>query len=39
MIHTLPSCPAMISIGGISVTSNYRKQLIRAYVEPGYIEY
>jgi hypothetical protein len=39
MMHTLPSCPAMLLIGGISVTSNYRKQLIRAYVEPGYIEY
>ena len=39
MIHTLPSCPAMLSKGGISVTSNYRKQLIRAYVEPKYMEY
>ena len=41
MIHTLlPGCPAMLSIGGgISVTSNYRKQLIGAYVEPNYIEY
>jgi hypothetical protein len=29
----------MLSIGGISVTSKYRKQLIRAYVEPEYIEY
>ncbi|OEU15138.1 hypothetical protein FRACYDRAFT_239817 [Fragilariopsis cylindrus CCMP1102] len=39
IIHILPSCPAMLSIEGISVTSNYRKQLIRAYVEPKYIEY
>jgi hypothetical protein len=39
MINTLPSCPAMLSIGGISVTSNYRKQLIRAFVDPEYIEY
>ena len=39
IIHTLPSCSAMLSIGGISVTSNYRKQLIRGYVEPAYIEY
>jgi hypothetical protein len=35
----LPSCPAMLSIQGISVTSNYRKQLIRAYVEQEYIGY
>jgi hypothetical protein len=39
IVHMLPSCPAMLSIGGISVTSNYRKQLTRAYVEPAYIEY
>jgi hypothetical protein len=25
-------------IHGISVTSNYQKQLIRAYVEPEYIQ-
>jgi hypothetical protein len=29
----------MLSIRGISVPSNYRKQLIRAYVEPEYIQY
>ena len=40
MIHTLPSCSAMLSsIGQISMTSNYGKQLIRAYIEPDYIEY
>ncbi|OEU11291.1 hypothetical protein FRACYDRAFT_246405 [Fragilariopsis cylindrus CCMP1102] len=39
MVNILPSCPAMLSIRGISVTSNYKKQLIRAYVEPEYIAY
>jgi hypothetical protein len=29
----------MLSIRGISVTSNYRKELIRAYVELEYIQY
>jgi hypothetical protein len=37
--NILPSCPAMLSIRDISVTSNYKKQLIRAYTEPRYIEY
>jgi len=39
LVHLLPSCPAMLAIRGISITSNYRKQLIRAYVEPAYIQY
>jgi hypothetical protein len=39
MAHKLPSCIAMLSIRGISVTSNYKKQLTRAYVEPEYIAY
>jgi len=39
MIFLLPSCDAMLSIRGISITSNYRRQLIRAYVEPEYIQY
>ena len=39
LVHMLPSCPATLSIQGISVTSNYRKQLIKAYVEPQYIGY
>ena len=39
MVFLLPSCDAMLSIRGISITSNYRKQLIRAYVEPEYIQY
>jgi NAD-dependent dihydropyrimidine dehydrogenase PreA subunit len=39
LVHVLPSCPAMLAIRGISITSNYRKQLIRAYVEPQYIQH
>jgi hypothetical protein len=39
LVFLLPSCDAMLSIRGISITSNYRKQLIRAYVEPEYIQY
>jgi hypothetical protein len=38
-INMLPSCTAMLTIRGISVTSNYKKQLIRAYVEPEYMQY
>jgi hypothetical protein len=37
IVSLLPSCDAMLSIRGISVTSNYRKQLIRAYIELEYI--
>jgi hypothetical protein len=36
IVSLLPSCDAMLSIRGISVTSNYRKQLIRAFVEPEF---
>jgi hypothetical protein len=39
IVSLLPSCNAKLSIRGINVTSNYRKQLIRAYVEPEYIQY
>jgi hypothetical protein len=39
IVNMLPSCPALLLIRGISVTSNYRKQLIRASVEPTYIQY
>jgi hypothetical protein len=39
IVSLLPSCDAMLSIRGISVTSNYRKQLISAYVEPEYTQY
>jgi hypothetical protein len=39
IVSLLPSYDAMLSIRGISVRSNFRKQLIRAYVEPEYIQY
>jgi hypothetical protein len=39
LIFLLPSCDTMLSIRGISITSNYRKQLIRAYIELKYIQY
>jgi hypothetical protein len=39
LLSLLPSCDAMLSIRGISVKSNYRKKLFRAYVEPEYIQY
>ena len=35
----LPACPVMLSIRDISVTSDYKNQLIRAYTEPRYIEH
>jgi hypothetical protein len=35
----LPACPVMLSIRDITVTSDYKNQLIRAYTEPRYIEY
>ena len=39
LVTLLPSCPAMLSIRGINIPSNYNKQLIKAYVEPRYIVY
>jgi hypothetical protein len=39
IVHMLPNCPALLLIQGISITSNYRKQLIRASVEPTYIQH
>jgi hypothetical protein len=41
IVSLLPSCDAMLSIRGISVTSNYRKQFKNKgkYVEPEYIQY
>ena len=38
IVTLLLSCPAMLSIRGISITSNYNKQLTKAYVEPRYID-
>ena len=37
IVPLLPSSPAMLSIRGISITSQYRHQLHRAYLEPRYI--
>ena len=34
MVNILPSSPAMISIRGVSITSDYQNQLIKAYTEP-----
>ena len=39
LVHIMPSCPAMVSIRNISVTSNIFKHLVKAYVEPRYIGY
>ncbi|OEU08199.1 hypothetical protein FRACYDRAFT_249987 [Fragilariopsis cylindrus CCMP1102] len=39
LVFLLPSCDAMLSIRGISITSNYRKQLIRAgWLETGQVD-
>jgi hypothetical protein len=35
----LPACTATLSIRDITVTSDYKNQLIQAYTEPRYIEY
>ena len=35
----LPSCPATLSLRGVSVTSDYKKHLIHAYTEPAYCAY
>ena len=39
MVSLLPSCPAMVTIRGVSVTSNLFRQLVRSYTEPQYISY
>ena len=39
LASVLPSCPAMLTINGSSITSDYKNQLIRAYVEPNYMEH
>ena len=35
----LPSCPAQLSIQGVSVTGKYNKQIVQAYTEPRYAAY
>ena len=37
VVPLLPSSPALLTIRGISITSQYRHQLHRAYLEPRYI--
>ena len=36
-VQMLPSCPALLNARGITITSNFRHQLQRAYVEPRYV--
>ena len=33
IIHMYPSAPAILEINGITITSNSRHQLIKAYIE------
>ena len=37
--HMYPSSPAVLEINGMTVTSNIRHQLIKAYAEPKYMRY
>ena len=37
--HMYPSSPAVLEINGMTITSNVRHQLIKAYSEPKYIRY
>ena len=37
--HMYPSSPAVLKINGMTITSNVRYQLIKAYLEPKYIRY
>ena len=37
--HMYPSSPAVLAINGMTVTSNIRHHLIKAYSEPKYIHY
>jgi hypothetical protein len=36
---TLPACPAMLVLRGVSITNDYSNQLVRAETEPTYIQY
>ena len=35
--HMYPSSPAVLEINGMTITSNARNQLIKAYSEPKYL--
>ena len=37
--HMYPSTPAVLEINGMTITSNIRNHLIKAYTEPIYIQY
>ena len=37
--HMYPSSPAVLEINGMTITSNIRHHLIKAYSEPKYIRY
>ena len=37
--HMYPSSPAVLEINGMTITSNVRHQLIKAYAESRYIQY
>ena len=37
--HIYPSSPAVLEINGMTITSNVRHQLIKAYSEPKYVRY
>ena len=37
--HIYPSLPAVLEINGMTITSNVRHQLIKAYIEPRYMRY
>ena len=39
ILHMYPSSPAVLEIIGMTITSNIRYQLIKAYSEPKYIQY
>ena len=37
--HMYPSSPAVLEIDGMTITSNVRHHLIKAYAEPRYMQY
>ena len=37
--HMYPSSPAVLEIDGMTITSNIQHHLIKAYVEPRYMQY
>ena len=37
--HMYPSTPAVLGINGLTITSNIRNHLVKAYTEPIYTQY